>query len=52
MKNVVWSNEASESLELIYNYIFQFSPQNAIMVIETILELGENLSVFPEKKSN
>lgn len=49
MKLVVWSDKSVDSLELIYNYIFERSPQNAEFVITTLLELGDSLNVFPEK---
>ncbi|RZL31590.1 MAG: type II toxin-antitoxin system RelE/ParE family toxin [Pedobacter sp.] len=41
--NVVWSEEASNSLTNIYFYILEDSPQNAEMVIEKIIELAEKL---------
>lgn len=49
MKPVIWSDKSVESLELIYNYIFENSPQNAEHVITTILEIGDSLNLFPEK---
>jgi toxin ParE1/3/4 len=49
MMPVVWSEEGLHSLELIYAYIFEDSPQNAEIVINTLLELGDSLSSFPEK---
>lgn len=42
--DVVWSREAMKSLTNIYDYIFDDSPQNAIKVFETLLDLGDSLS--------
>jgi plasmid stabilization system protein ParE len=41
---VIWSKMAKESLAQIYDYIFEDSPQNAEMVFNTLLELGDSLS--------
>lgn len=41
--NLVWSEEASNSLKNIYFYILKDSPQNAVMVIDKIIELAETL---------
>ncbi len=41
--NVIWSQEARESLSEIYNYIFENSPQNAEMVLDKIIELVDSL---------
>lgn len=41
--NVVWSEEASNSLANIYFYILEDSPQNAEMVVDKIIELVEKL---------
>jgi toxin ParE1/3/4 len=41
--NVIWSEEASNSLAKIYFYILQESPQNAVMVVDKIIELAETL---------
>ena len=49
MKSVVWSKASLDSLETIHNFIFQNSPQNAEMVIETLLNLGDDLAKFPER---
>jgi toxin ParE1/3/4 len=40
---VVWSQEASNSLSKIYNYILEESPQNALMVVDKIIELVATL---------
>lgn len=42
--NLLWSEEASDSLASIYFYILKHSPQNAVMVIDKIIELAETLS--------
>jgi toxin ParE1/3/4 len=47
MKTVVWSKASLDSLETIYNFIYQSSPQNAEMVVETLLNLGDSLVNFP-----
>lgn len=51
MKLVVWSKASSISLQYIYDYILNEgkSPQNAEMVVLTLLELGNELNIFPEK---
>ena len=49
MKSVVWSKASLDSLETIYNFIFENSPQNAEMVVDTLLNLGDDLAKFPEK---
>lgn len=41
--NLVWSEEASNSLANIYFYILKDSPQNAVMVIDKIIELATSL---------
>jgi plasmid stabilization system protein ParE len=38
LKPVIWSDKSVESLELIYNYIFENSPQNAEYVITPFLQ--------------
>ena len=49
MKSVVWSKASLDSLETIYNFIFENSPQNAEMVVDTLLNLGDDLAKFPER---
>lgn len=49
MKPVVWSEESYVSLQLIYDYIFKDSPQNAEKVVNTMLNLGDSLNIHPEK---
>ncbi len=41
--NLVWSEEASNSLANSYFYILKESPQNAEMVFNKIVELAETL---------
>lgn len=41
---VRWSKRSRESLANIYDYIFEDSPQNAEMVIKTLIDLGNSLS--------
>ena len=41
--NLIWSKEASNSLTEIYEYIFEDSPQNAVKVVDGIIELVEKL---------
>lgn len=40
---LVWSEEASNSLANIYFYILEDSPQNAEIVVEKIIDLAESL---------
>lgn len=49
MNPVVWSKASLDSLEIIHNFIFEKSPQNAEMVVDTLLNLGDNLAKFPER---
>ncbi len=49
MKSVVWSKASLDSLKTIHNFISQNSPQNAEMVVETLLKLGDDLAKFPER---
>ena len=42
--NVVWSEQAKESLQNIYFYIYSKSPQNAASVLDALLALGESLA--------
>ena len=48
--NLVWSEEATNSLVNIYEYILKDSPQNAVMVIDKIIELAEKLNYFQNIK--
>lgn len=49
MKPVNWSPESINSMQNIYDYIFEDSPQNADLVVDTLFDLGDNLNIFPEK---
>jgi toxin ParE1/3/4 len=49
MKPVIWSEKSISSIQKIYDYIFEESPQNADLVIDHLFELGEKLNLFPEK---
>ena len=42
--NVVWSEQAKESLQNIYSYIYLKSHQNAVSVLDALLALGESLA--------
>lgn len=41
---VIWSSQAMDSLTSVYDYIYERSPQNALTVLDKLLELGESLS--------
>lgn len=49
MKPLEWSEEAIFSMQSIYDYIFEQSPQSADLVVDTLFDLGEKLNIFPEK---
>ncbi len=49
MKPLEWSEEAIFSMQSIYDYIFEESPQNADLVVDTLFDLVEKLNIFPEK---
>lgn len=49
MKLVEWSEDSISSMQSIYDYIFEISPQNAELVVDTLFDLGEKLNIFPEK---
>lgn len=49
MKSVLWSKASLDSLETIYNFISENSPQNAEMVVDILLNLGDDLAKFPER---
>jgi toxin ParE1/3/4 len=46
---IIWRKRASDELELIYNYIKSKSPQNAIIVFNSIYDLAISLPNFPFK---
>jgi plasmid stabilization system protein ParE len=41
---VFWSSKSMKSLGKIYDFIYEKSPKNAMMVFETLLQLGDTLS--------
>ena len=41
---VIWTEKSKESLLDIYNYIFEKSPQNALMVFDELTALGNSLN--------
>jgi plasmid stabilization system protein ParE len=41
---VVWTEESKESLSNTYHYIFKNSPQNASMVLDELLTIGDSLA--------
>ena len=49
MKPVVWSANAITSIQDSYDYIFIRSPHNAILVVDTLFEIGDKLNLFPYK---
>ena len=49
MKPAIWSPNAIVSIQHIYDYIYKQSPQNASLVIKILFDLGDKLTVFPEK---
>lgn len=46
---VYWSKQSLISIQNMYDYIFEESPQNADLVVDTIFEIGNKLNLFPEK---
>ena len=46
-----WDRMAKESLDQIYDYVFQDSPQNAMKVKKELIKLVGSLNDFPEKYS-
>lgn len=48
---ILWDRMAKESLDQIYEYIFQDSPQNATKVKKELIKLVASLNDFPEKYS-
>ena len=49
MKPVFWSEKAVFSIQKAYDFIYEDSPKNADLVVETLFELGNKLNIFPEK---
>ncbi|AWH86005.1 hypothetical protein HYN59_13195 [Flavobacterium album] len=46
---VKWHPVAIESLRDIFDFVFEESPQNAVIVYHTLFELAETANLFPEK---
>ncbi len=46
---IVWHNKASNDLNLNIKYIAEKSPQNALIVLDEILNLVNSLILFPKK---
>lgn len=44
---LIWDSKAKEDLNENINYIAKKSPQNALMVLNTLLELPKSLIKFP-----
>ncbi|TDD97405.1 type II toxin-antitoxin system RelE/ParE family toxin [Flavobacterium cellulosilyticum] len=47
--NVIWRKNALNELEAIYKYIKKESPQNAVLVFNSIYDLAISLPNFPYK---
>lgn len=45
----IWHSDALQTLHESFNYIKEQSPQNARLVIEQLLEFGDQLGLFPDK---
>jgi plasmid stabilization system protein ParE len=46
---VIWRKKASDELEAIFNFIKKESPQNAVMVFNSVFDLVNSLVYFPYK---
>jgi plasmid stabilization system protein ParE len=46
---VKWHPAALQTLQESFTYITEQSPQNARLVLEQLLDFGDNLSLFPDK---
>lgn len=46
---VVWRKKAANELQDIYNYIKKESPQNAVLVFNSVYDLSISLIDFPFK---
>lgn len=44
---IIWDNKASEDLNENISYIAEKSPQNALMVLDTLLTLPNSVTIFP-----
>lgn len=48
-KPIEWHPIAIENLYDIFEFIYEESPQNAIMVHQTLTQLADSVNIFPEK---
>lgn len=46
---VWWSPQALDDLKDIYDFIYEQSPKGASIVFDTLLDLGDSLSLLPER---
>lgn len=46
---IVWSEEAKNDLQEIFDYISEDSPKNAEMVVRTFVKIADSLELFPYK---
>ena len=46
---VLWDEDALSSIEKTFNYVKQFSPQNASRLAIQLVDFGNNLFLFPDK---
>jgi plasmid stabilization system protein ParE len=44
-----WTQEAVESLQNIYDYIWERSPQNAENFVNNLIDFGDTLDDYPQK---
>lgn len=48
-KPIEWHPIAIENLHDIFEFIYEESPQNAVMVHQTLTQLADSVNIFPEK---
>jgi hypothetical protein len=41
---IIWKPEAIESLQNIYDYIWEFSPQNAENFVDSLIDFGDRIT--------
>jgi toxin ParE1/3/4 len=46
---VTWHPDALQTLRESFEYIKEQSPQNAFLVLEQLLDFGDQLALFPDK---
>jgi plasmid stabilization system protein ParE len=46
---VSWHPDALQTLHESFDYIKKQSPQNALLVLEQLLDFGESLCLYPDK---